>query len=278
MTLSPVSNAQIPSPTRLKIIVHKTRSSVVKRSALKSKPTKPSRVLAEIQLASSRNQPDADVVAKVAPRHVHFAPMARVVLVRKLSKEEGRQVWYNGEEYRTFDHERRKTVAVIQHAIDRKQPFDSRTYTVLGLEKYLRKPKKVVAAPESATASSSSSVNQPKSAQDTAVNKRKEMIHQHAQTVLAKQYHQETPEKQQEQQQQQPSSPYDYYGQPYGYYYNYQYSQEDSRSDYQPKGVYPHYAPHYSSGMSQYGTPLYAESFTYNSPPGYNYYFMTPAA
>jgi hypothetical protein len=70
-------------------------------------------------------------------QEVQFAPMAKVVLVRKICKEECKNIWYNWKDYRSFEHERRRAVAFFQDAIENKRTIDPQQHTVAGLEKYL---------------------------------------------------------------------------------------------------------------------------------------------
>jgi hypothetical protein len=73
----------------------------------------------------------------VGKKQVRFAPMATVVTVSKLSKEESEQSWYESKEYRAFDQERRRTIAAVQWARGDLGRLDPEHYTMRGLEKHL---------------------------------------------------------------------------------------------------------------------------------------------
>ena len=104
--------------------------------------------------------------------------MAKVLLVRRLSGDDLKKVWYTAEEYRRFDQDRRRTVAIVHQAAEYNVKIDSSKYTSLGLEKYLE-----AASPYLYKRSPSnypSKVNKPKIS-------RQEKVWQHTRDVLAHQ-------------------------------------------------------------------------------------------
>lgn len=113
--------------------VHKVRSAMKKKNS-----TLRQKLLNRRIESTSCDQENNHSVQKTShKRKVHFAPMAKVVLVRKLCKEDGKHIWYNWTDYRSFEHERRKAVAFFQDAIDNKRSIDPKQDTIAGLEKYL---------------------------------------------------------------------------------------------------------------------------------------------
>jgi hypothetical protein len=127
---------------------------------------------------------------------VQFAPMARVVTIRRLSSHEINQVWYRAEEYRRFDQDRRRTVAIVHEAREYNMSIDSDRYTALGLEKYLD----AIAFSNSPVMCKSSPTIKPmnpncqnqqlnsNTSHASSINSRKGKVWLHTQEVLTNQY------------------------------------------------------------------------------------------
>jgi hypothetical protein len=116
--------------------VRKVRSALKKSTSLRQKSLQ-----RRLDFACSNNNDDQEnnnpENKPERQRKVHFAPMAKVVVVRKISKEDGKHIWYNWFDYRSFERERRKAVAYFQDAIENKRIVDPKKHTISGLEKYL---------------------------------------------------------------------------------------------------------------------------------------------
>lgn len=130
-------NASSTSPS-CSVLSNKTNTVRKVRSALKKHSSVKCKLLSRRMNSPSRDQENNNSENIIEnKRKVQFAPMAKVVLVRKIHKEEGKNIWYNHMDYKSFEHERRRAVAFFQDAIENKRLIDPKQHTVAGLEKYL---------------------------------------------------------------------------------------------------------------------------------------------
>ena len=76
----------------------------------------------------------ATVSPVVEKKRVSFAPMATVFSVPKPTKEENGERWYNTDEYKTFEMDRRNTILAVHWAMENLVGLDPEQFTTVGLE------------------------------------------------------------------------------------------------------------------------------------------------
>lgn len=151
----------------------------------------------DVATTPSKDSQTARIVSPTttSKRSVHFAPMAKVVLIRRPSSEEVKTRWYRTEEYRKFDQDRRRTVSMILQARVHDLKIDSERYTIVGVEKYVESAMTSMTSKRLTNSCDSRSQRQYPSnssssrSSSSSHNDRKDKVWQHTQEVLANQYY-----------------------------------------------------------------------------------------
>lgn len=78
-----------------------------------------------------------DSSSALSKKKVSFSSMADVTTVPNITREEAEERWYTSKEYKSFEHDRKRTLSAFRIAIEKSIRLDKYRFSSIGLESVL---------------------------------------------------------------------------------------------------------------------------------------------